>query len=131
LVAVTVKVYCVPLTSPVTVRGLFAPEAVTVVPLVGVAVTVYEVTALPPFEAGGEKLTVAWALPAVTETFWGADGGATGAEATDAAGPVPTLFIALTEKVYVAELDNPGNVYVVVGTCTVSVVVFVPSFMDT
>jgi hypothetical protein len=56
LVAVTVKVYVVPFVKPVTVIGLDAPVAVM---LPGLEVTVYDVIALPPFEAGGVKLTVA------------------------------------------------------------------------
>jgi hypothetical protein len=40
LVAVTVKVYAVPLVRPVTVIGEDLPLAVTAVPLDGVAVTV-------------------------------------------------------------------------------------------
>src|SRR5207253_3333272 len=45
----------------------------TVGPL-GFDVTLYEVMALPPSEAGGLKLTVAWAFPAVAVTFVGALG---------------------------------------------------------
>jgi len=60
--------------------------------------------ALPPFEAGGEKLTVAWELPAVALTPAGAPG--TVAEAAgvtlfegDDAGPVPAAFAAVTVNV--------------------------------
>ena len=56
LVAFTVKVYAVPFVSPVRIIGLDAPVAVM---LPGLEVTVYEVIGLPPFEAGGVKLTVA------------------------------------------------------------------------
>ena len=56
LVALTVKVYAVPFVKPVTVIGLDAPDAVM---LPGLEVTVYEVMGLPPFEAGGVKVTVA------------------------------------------------------------------------
>jgi hypothetical protein len=45
LVAVAVKVYAVPLVSPVTVIGLAAPVAEI---LPGLDVTVYEVMLLPP-----------------------------------------------------------------------------------
>jgi len=59
-VAVTVKVYDVPFTSPVTFIGLAVPvNAVTLLELAGDIVTVYPVMALPPFEEGGEKVTVA------------------------------------------------------------------------
>jgi hypothetical protein len=98
LVAVTVKVYVVPFVKPVTVIGLDAPVAVM---LPGLEVTVYEVIALPPFEAGAVKLTVAWALPAVAVPIVGAPGtvaGVTLLEAADA-GPVPIAFVALTVKV--------------------------------
>ena len=61
-VACTVNVYAVPLVSPTTVIGLAPPVAV--IPP-GLDVTLYDVIALPPFEAGGVKLTVACALPAV------------------------------------------------------------------
>jgi hypothetical protein len=54
-VAVTVNVYAVPFDNPVTTIGLAAPVAVAPP---GEAVTVYEVIAAPPFEAGGVKLTV-------------------------------------------------------------------------
>jgi hypothetical protein len=40
----------------------------------GEAVTVYEVIAAPPLEAGGVKLTVAWPLPGVADTPVGAPG---------------------------------------------------------
>jgi hypothetical protein len=74
-VAVTVKVYAVPLVNPVTVIGLDVPVAVKVVPPpVGVAVTAYEVIALPPLDEGAAKLTVACPLPAVSLTPVGAPG---------------------------------------------------------
>jgi len=56
LVAATVKVYAVPLESPVTVIGFFVPVAVFPP---GLAVTVYPVIALPPLFAGALKATVA------------------------------------------------------------------------
>ena len=62
LVAVTVKVYAVPLVRPVMVIGLAVPIAVM---LPGDEVTVKPVMAASPLEAGAVKLTVAWALPAV------------------------------------------------------------------
>jgi hypothetical protein len=69
-------------------------------PFVGVAVTAYEVIGLPPFDAGAWNVTVACALPADAVTFSGADGGEQGVPAADIAGPVPTEFAAVTEKVY-------------------------------
>ena len=40
----------------------------------GDAVTVYEAIAVPPFEAGGVKLTVAWPFPGTPDTPIGGDG---------------------------------------------------------
>jgi hypothetical protein len=57
--------------------------------------------ALPPLDAGGVKLTVAWALPAVALTHVGALGtsaGVTGVEGLEA-GPVPVAFAAVTVNV--------------------------------
>jgi hypothetical protein len=60
---------------------------------------------LPPFDVGGEKLTVAWAIAAVAAAPVGAPGtvpGVTGppvpVEGADA-GPVPQKFVAVTVKV--------------------------------
>jgi hypothetical protein len=78
--------------------GLDAPVAVK---LPGLEVTVYEVIALPPFEAGGVKLTVACWLPAVAVTAVGAPGtvaGVTLLEGLDA-GPVPIALVAVTVNV--------------------------------
>jgi hypothetical protein len=83
LVAVTVKEYMSPPVSPVTVSGLAAPLAVWP-PFAGlvasVAVTVYEVIADPPSEAGGDQDTVADPFPAAALTPAGEPG------ATDPAG---------------------------------------------
>jgi len=68
--------YVVPFVSPVIVIGLAVPVVVIAEPLGGVAVTVYEVIALPPFDEGAVKDTVARALPALAVTFCGAPGGA-------------------------------------------------------
>jgi hypothetical protein len=57
--------------------------------------------ALPPFDAGGVKLTVARVLPGVALTPVGAPGtvaGVTGLEAPEG-GPVPAVFVAVTVKV--------------------------------
>jgi hypothetical protein len=57
--------------------------------------------ALPPFDAGALKPTVAWALPAVACTAVGTPGivyGVTGTVETPA-GPDPAAFAAVTENV--------------------------------
>ena len=66
----------------------------------------------PPLLAGGEKLTVACALPAVALTARGAlgvPGGATGVTALeDAEGrPEPNALVAVTVKVYAVPLASP------------------------
>jgi hypothetical protein len=96
LVAVTVKVYAVPLARPATVMGEAAPLAVKPP---GEAVTLYEVISEPPLEAGGVNVTVACPLPAVAMPIVGAPGTAPGVtfHAADA-GPVPTMFVAFTEQ---------------------------------
>jgi hypothetical protein len=71
LVAVTVKVYDLVSSRPVTTMGEPAPLAV--IPL-GVEVTVYEVMGLPPLSAGATKDTVACPLPATATTAVGAPG---------------------------------------------------------
>jgi hypothetical protein len=98
LVAVTVKVYAVPLASPGMVIGAVVPEALCPP---GLDVTAYSVIGLPPFEAGAEKLTVATAMPAFADTSVGAPGtvaGVTPLEGLDG-GPVPITFVAVTVKV--------------------------------
>ena len=57
--------------------------------------------ALPPFDAGAVKLTLACALPAVAETLVGAPGTVAGVTDDDAvdAEPVPTELVAVTVKV--------------------------------
>ena len=78
----------------------------------GFDVTVYDVIALPPFEAGGVKLTVACALPAVAVPIVGAPGtvaGVTLLEAADA-GPVPIALVAVTVKVYTVPFVRPVTV---------------------
>jgi hypothetical protein len=111
LVAVTVKVYVVPLVSPVTVIGDEGPVARRPP---GEDVTVYPVIADPPVFVGAVKLTVALPLmPVVTATPIGAPGsvggvtggvtgasaaGVTAAEALDAV-PVPMAFVAATVNV--------------------------------
>ena len=99
LVAVTVKVYAVPLVSPVTVIGDEAPVAVRPS---GEEVTVYPVITAPPVFVGAVKLTVALPLLTVAEIPVGVPGTvAAGVTADDAveAVPVPTELIAVTVKV--------------------------------
>ena len=81
-----------------------ATEAAIVVdgaaPLAVVTLTVYEVMALPPSDAGAVHETVAWALPAVAETAVGAPGiviGVTKLDGVDAA-LEPTALVATTVK---------------------------------
>ena len=99
LVAVTVKVYAVPLVSPVTVIGDEAPVAVRPP---GDEVTVYPVIADPPVFTGAVKLTVALPLLTIAEILVGTPGaviaGVTADDAVEAV-PVPTMFVAVTVKV--------------------------------
>lgn len=71
--------------------------------LPGLDVTVYDVIALPPFETGAEKLTLALVLlTATTAPIVGAPGtvaSITLLEAPDAA-PVPIALLATTVNVY-------------------------------
>ena len=75
LVATTVKVYAVPLVSPVTVIGDEGPLAVTAVPPpTGVAFTVYPVITDEPALLGAEKLTTACPFPPTELTLVGTPG---------------------------------------------------------
>jgi hypothetical protein len=69
--------------------------------LAGFEVAVYTVMALPPFDAGTVKFTVACALPAVADTPVGAPGRVAGVTLLDAAdaGLVPTPLVAVTVNV--------------------------------
>ena len=71
------------------------------VKLPGVDVAVYTVIALPPFDAGTVKVTVAVVLPAVAATPVGAPGRVAGVTLLDAndAAPVPTELVAVTVNV--------------------------------
>src|SRR5918912_1152678 len=130
-VAVTVNVYAVPFVSPVTVAvvgtSVLPTGGLTVAePPAGEEVTVYEVIALPPFEAGAVQDTLAAALPAVATTPVGAPGAVaapTGVTAFDGvdAGPVPAALEALTVKKYVVPFVNPVTVALVAGAATVAV----------
>ena len=78
-VAVTVNVYAVPFASPVTVHAVVS--VVHVAPP-GCAVTVEDVTALPPSSDGAVHDTSAAPLPAAAVTPVGADGTVAGGCAT-------------------------------------------------
>jgi hypothetical protein len=98
LVAVTVKVYAVPLVRPATVTGLLVPVPVM---LPGLEVAVYKVIGAPPLELGAVNHTAALTLPPTGTPMVGAPGtvpGVTLLLATDA-GPVPTALVAVTVKV--------------------------------
>ena len=84
--------------SPFTVIGLDDPVAVMPP---GFDFTVYDRIGLPPSDAGGVKLTVACALPAVAVTPVGAPGTVAGVTLLDGAdaGPVPNAFVAVTVNV--------------------------------
>jgi hypothetical protein len=72
--------------------------------------------ALPPLFAGGVQLTWATALPGTALTLVGASGGtAAGVTEFDGAeaGPVPTLLVAVTVKVYGVPLARLLTVAVV------------------
>jgi hypothetical protein len=73
------------------------------------------VIALPPFELGAVKLTVAWALPATAVTPVGAPGTVAGVTLFDAAdeGPVPIALVAFTVNVYAVPLVRPVIICVV------------------
>ena len=110
LVAVTVKVYAVPLVNPVTVIGEDVPVAVMPP---GEEVTVYPAIAAPPVFDGAVKLTVALPLLPLAEMLVGAPG-AIGAGVTEddavEAGPVPIALVAVTVKVYAVPLVSPVTV---------------------
>ena len=99
--ATTGKVYAVPLVSPVTVQLVVGCVAVQVL-APGVDVTVYVVSALPPFELGADQDTVTCVLPATPLTAVGAVGapmGVTVALGAEGALWNPAAFDARTVKV--------------------------------
>ena len=98
-VANTVKVYAVPLVSPVTVIGLAEPVAVI---LPGVEVTVYPVI---PEPVGAVKVTVACAFPAVATTFVGTPSCVVNVISFPYA--VPALFVAYALIKYITPGVNP------------------------
>jgi hypothetical protein len=88
------------LVSPVTVADVALAPALTL-KAPDDEVTVYEVIAEPPLEAGAVHVTVAWALPGVAATFVGAPeivAGVTEFDAADA-GLLPAELVAITVKV--------------------------------
>jgi len=93
-VAVTVKVYAVPLVKPVTVMGLVVPVAVK---LPGFDVTVNTVIALPPVLVGAVNDTVASPFPAVAVPIVGASGAVTGATDTAVFGVASQVVPPSTE----------------------------------
>ena len=109
-VAVTVNVYAFPAVKPDRTIGDDAPVFVTVVPPDAVPVTVNDVTALPPSEAGTVNATATLDVLGSTRPVTpvsvaagdvGAPGviaGVTDEEAADD-GDEPTAFVAVTEKV--------------------------------
>jgi hypothetical protein len=105
-VAVTVKLYTVPLTSPVMVIG--EPVLNPLNPPV-FDVAVYVVIADPPLLAGAVNVIVAEPFPAVAETAVGASGTVTGVTEFDAVDDalVPIELVAVTVKVYAAPLTRP------------------------
>ncbi len=81
-----------------TAIGLAVPEAVLPP---GLDVTVYPVIALPPFEAGAVKLTVACAFPAFAVAPVGSSGTVAGVTVLDFfdAWPLPLALAAATVNV--------------------------------
>ena len=87
-----------PLLKPLTVMGLIVLNAVLPP---GEEVAVYPVIALPPFEAGVVKVTLALVLPGVAETMPGMSGTVAGMTLFDGAegALLPTELLAVTVKV--------------------------------
>ena len=108
-VAVTVKVYGVDVTSPLTVHSSGPLVHSHVCPPPPEAVTVYRVIVAPPSEPGAAQRTTAWPLPAVADTLVGMPGVVRGVDAADAslADPGPAPFVAITVNVYGVPLARP------------------------
>ena len=99
-VAETVNVYSVPFESLSIVASVVLAESIFTWLEPGVTVTVYPVTALPPFDPGALQVTVALPSPADAETLVGASGTPltmTELEDLDAV-PSPTELIAIAVK---------------------------------
>jgi hypothetical protein len=124
LVAVTVKVYPVPMVSPTTVAGLLVGVTPVQPPHAGDGITVYPVIA-EPLVAGAVQLTVMLPLLfTVALTAVGAAGGSAGVTAFDAPeyGPQPCAFSATAVKVYgVPSVSPPTMVEDAAGFMTVPV----------
>ena len=113
LAAVTLKVYCVPAVRPVMVCVSAVVPPLESEPATGLAVTVYPVTAVPPFAAGAVKLTLTDVAPkTVAVHIVGAPGTRLGVTALEApeAGPVPAALVAVTANVYAVPLVKPFTV---------------------
>lgn len=109
LVAVTLKVYQVPLVSPVTVQLSTLDE---VQPLPFPSDTVYPVTGLPPSVVGAFHVIVAEPSPRVAVTCCGAGGGPMGVTLAAVDGVlVPTLLVATTVKLDAVPLTRPVTVH--------------------
>lgn len=67
---------------------------------------------LPPLLAGGVKVTVAWAFPAIASTPVGAPGTPAGMTLLEGAevAPMPLLFVVATVNVYDVPLVRPVTV---------------------
>jgi hypothetical protein len=99
-VAETVNIYSVPFESPSIVASVVLAVSIFTLLEPGVTVTVYPVTALPPFEPGALHVTVAVPSPGEAVTPVGASGTpliVTELEDLDAA-PSPTELIAIAVK---------------------------------
>jgi hypothetical protein len=114
LVAVTVKVYAVPLVRPVNTQLVELPvravEHDAGVATDGLDVTVKPVGAEPPLLAGAVQCTVAEALPPVTAPIVGAlvtVAAVTLLEAAEAP-PVPAALVAFTVNVYAVPAVRPA-----------------------
>lgn len=107
-VAVTVKVYAVPLARPATRIAVHGAVQAPVNPP-GEEVAVKLVIAAPPSEAGAANVTEACALPPVAVPMTGAPGivaGVTVFEEAEGA-PGPLVFTALTVNEYAVPLARP------------------------
>jgi hypothetical protein len=107
-VAVTVKVYGVPLVRPVTMQ-VRAPVVVHGTPPIPEGVTVYRVMGWPPLLAGAVQATDAVAAPGDALTLLGCPGTVAGMTVLDAIeGRLgPEAFVAVTMNVYDRPLVRP------------------------
>ncbi len=122
-VAVTVKVYGVPLVRPEKAQLVVVASVVQTWPP-GWPVIVYPVIELPPWSAGACQVTLAAPSPGVPTTSVGRSGsrpeGVTEFEGSEA-GPSPTEFVAMTVKVYGMPLVRPVTTQLVAGATAVQV----------